>query len=459
MKSFTFSTARGNTYVYNDKNGFIFPAGQVRDYHACPAPEKKPEALPGQVQDYLLTKGYYQLILETTQRCNLRCRYCYYGDYYKSTRNHSSDSMKFSTARKVLDDYMTHYRTIRNKNPFRKANISFQGGEPLINYGLLKETVNYCSQIYGDCEVNYTVTTNGVLLYDDILDYLTDHNFGIIVSLDGDKPGHDRNRIREDGSGSFDQAFQAIERLRKRHPGYHRLGISVRLDYLSDLDALDAFVTENKLFVTDLSMVSPGETDYYRQFSPEDKLRFYRQLSRLREQYFQAAKEGSVLLHRCSLLLPLFSSGYEMFACHPVMQEMRPSFFPYTGSCIPGEKIFASVDGTYHMCEKISSHFPIGDAEHGLDYRKIAGYINQFNSFAGRCSDCRITRFCSLCMAQAADHTALSLPSAYCRDKKACVKDTLTLYTECLEESPCAFDRFTREYLEERSRITGSLPY
>ena len=72
MKSFTFSTARGNTYVYNDKNGFIFPAGQVRDYHVCPASEKKPEALPGQVQDYLSTKGYYQLILETTQRCNLR---------------------------------------------------------------------------------------------------------------------------------------------------------------------------------------------------------------------------------------------------------------------------------------------------------------------------------------------------------------------------------------------------
>jgi uncharacterized protein len=457
VKSFTFSTPSGNTYVYNDNNGFIFPAGATEDYHKTCTAVKNPKASPQQVREYLQTHGSHQLLLETTQRCNLRCKYCYYGEHYKKSRSHGGDSMRFSVARKAIDDYMTNYRQSRSHNPFRKANISFQGGEPLINYGLIKEAVHYCSQMYSDCITNFTITTNGVLLYEDILDFLTSHNFGIIISLDGDKPNHDRSRIREDGSGSFDQAFDAVQRLRKHHPGYSRLGISVRLDYRTDLKALEQFIAEQELFVSDLSMVSPADTDYYEQFSQEDKLRFSQQLSLLQKEYFEAAKSSTLSLPRCSLLLPLFSSGYEMFACHPVMQDKRPEFFPYTGSCIPGEKIFVDVKGTYHMCEKINPLYPIGTVENGLDYTKIAEYINQLNQFASQCSDCRITRFCSLCMAQAAGQTGLCLPDTYCRDKKACVKETLKLYTGCLEEASCSFGAFTQSYLEARSRITGCL--
>ena len=124
-----------------------------------------------------------QLILQVTQNCNLRCKYCVYSGSYVN-RTHSNKRMSFETAKKAVDFYYRHNRNKKN------AIIGFYGGEPLLEMDLIKRVVEYSKKLFEGKFIVFNITTNATLLTEDIIHFFNDNNIGLTISLDGPKSVH-----------------------------------------------------------------------------------------------------------------------------------------------------------------------------------------------------------------------------------------------------------------------------
>lgn len=107
------------------------------------------------IRSYFKMNGFTELILKTTDECNLRCKYCVYSDYYPYTSKYSKNRMPLSIAIKAVDYYLDlvlqQGNFITGKRPF----IASYGGEPLLNFKLIQGTIDHIKQKHPDIEVNY----------------------------------------------------------------------------------------------------------------------------------------------------------------------------------------------------------------------------------------------------------------------------------------------------------------
>ncbi|MCZ8521076.1 MULTISPECIES: PapB family radical SAM/SPASM ranthipeptide maturase [Paenibacillus] len=148
------------------------------------------------------------LILFMVQECNLRCTYCYAGDgEYNDKGRMSIDVAKGAV------DYL-----IRTSGERKDLYLIFFGGEPLLNYNLVKETVLYAEQqgqIHNK-RFSFSMTSNGTLITSEIEQFIIEHKIGVQISIDGDKETHDHNRFYKGRVGSYDKIIEKTEGLRKK---------------------------------------------------------------------------------------------------------------------------------------------------------------------------------------------------------------------------------------------------
>jgi uncharacterized protein len=100
------------------------------------------------LKEYILKRGLSQLTLEVTEDCNFRCKYCIYSDFYECHHGYTNKHMDFNTAIKAIDYYFLLLKDGKRFNPLRKASIGFYGGEPLLNFWLIKACVEYIEEKY-----------------------------------------------------------------------------------------------------------------------------------------------------------------------------------------------------------------------------------------------------------------------------------------------------------------------
>lgn len=459
MKGIAFASSQGNNYFYDDDTGIIFPCDKEGNLIAPYAgrlaisplgdrrpPPSGPDAASVRQHHLDQAYGFRHLILEVTGQCNLRCKYCIYSDHYPFNRTFNNSKMDFDTARAAVDLFMENHSLVNQRNPSSRPIIGFYGGEPLIAFDVIRETVEYFHKKYAErFDALFTLTTNGLLLSDAVGDFLTKYDFSIIVSLDGNKENHDRNRLRVNGRGSFDAVFANLQRFRRNHPGYKQLAISTCYDYKTDMDALMRFFDAEKLFVVNISQINPNSTTYYAQFTEDDKRCSADRYAAFQEMYLEAAKNGTI--EKGSFLFSYIGVSFANFAFHPVMGERRPSFLPYTATCVPGEKLYVTSDSKIHMCERINDKFPIGTLTTGLDYSRIAEIIHEYNAkTCTHCAHCPVTRFCSRCFATTATDTSFELAEGFCAQTLASIKESLVSYVDIVEFRPDLLDDITVEY-------------
>lgn len=188
---------------------------------------------------HLLAEHYMgNLILQVTQQCNLRCKYCAYsGNYYN--RSHTSNRMDFETAKKAIDFYLK-----RSEKADQLA-LSFYGGEPLLEFELIKKCVSYILQRKGDKKILFTMTTNGTLMTEDVIEFLVKYEFNLMISLDGDKKSHDINRRFKTGKGSFDIILENLSRLKAYNEEYYsKVLFNCVISSSSDLENIYRFYSE-----------------------------------------------------------------------------------------------------------------------------------------------------------------------------------------------------------------------
>ena len=153
------------------------------------------------------------MCLNIAHDCNLRCSYCFaaQGDF-----GHGRKLMPFEVGKAAIDFLIEHSANRHN------LELDFFGGEPLMNFEVVKQVVAYARSIEKEHHKNFrfTITTNGLLLTDDKIDYINREMSNVVLSIDGRKEINDSLRFRVDGSGSYDAIVPKYQRLvEKRRNG------------------------------------------------------------------------------------------------------------------------------------------------------------------------------------------------------------------------------------------------
>lgn len=175
------------------------------------------------------------MCLHIAHDCNLRCKYC-----FASTGDYCGGRMLMSkeVAHKSLDFLMEHSKNRKH------LEVDLFGGEPLMNFEVVKETVAYGRELEKrfNKQINFTITTNCVALNDEIIDFINEEMFNVVISLDGRKDIHDALRPTPNGKGSFDIIAPKAQKLvagRGDKEYYARGTFTNRnLDFTEDVKAL-----------------------------------------------------------------------------------------------------------------------------------------------------------------------------------------------------------------------------
>lgn len=171
---------------------------------------------------YSNIRNLSQVTFEVTDACNLQCKYCGYGELYDGYDTRKSKMLSLEQAYPLLEYLYAHWQ--QSDSYRKKTYISFYGGEPLLNMDFIRGIVGWImNHQIPQCDFVFTMTTNGMLL-DRYIDYLVEHEFKILVSLDGNK---ENNGYRVDFSGrpSFDRVFANVKFVQQYYPDFFRKNV------------------------------------------------------------------------------------------------------------------------------------------------------------------------------------------------------------------------------------------
>ena len=146
------------------------------------------------------------LCLHVAHSCNLACSYCFAGQ----GKYHGKDAlMSFETGKRAFDFL------IENSGTRRNLEVDFFGGEPLLNWDVVKKLVEYARSIEKEKNKNFrfTLTTNGVLIDDEVIEFANKEMSNVVLSLDGRKDVHDKFRVDYAGKGSYDKILPKFKKL------------------------------------------------------------------------------------------------------------------------------------------------------------------------------------------------------------------------------------------------------
>jgi len=159
-----------------------------------------------QFADMMKDAPVKSLCLNIAHDCNLRCEYCFAakGDFGRGRM-----LMPFEVGKKAIDFLIEKSENRHN------LEVDFFGGEPLMNFEVVKQVVEYARSIEKEYNKNFrfTITTNGILLTDDKIDYINREMSNCVLSIDGRKSVNDLLRVRADGTGSYDSIINKFQKL------------------------------------------------------------------------------------------------------------------------------------------------------------------------------------------------------------------------------------------------------
>lgn len=175
------------------------------------------------------------MCLNIAHDCNLRCKYC-----FASTGDFGGGRMlmPFEVGKSAIDFL------IRNSANRRNLEVDFFGGEPLMNFDVVRRLVEYAraEEKKHNKNFRFTITTNGLLLDDDKIDFINHEMSNVVLSIDGRREVNDRMRVRADGTGCYDAILPKFKKLceKRGYENYYVRGTFTRenLDFMQDVLAL-----------------------------------------------------------------------------------------------------------------------------------------------------------------------------------------------------------------------------
>lgn len=347
-----------------------------------------------------LNRKLSKITLQLTQNCNLRCRYCVYSETHNDgQRTHSNKHMTWETAKKAIDFLRKH--SIDSHN----INIGLYGGEPLLEYPLLKRIVEYSERVFSGKKLTFAMTSNATLLTDEIIHYLAEHKVSLMVSLDGPKEINDKNRVFKNGDGSYDSVIENIKRIYSLEPQYaDTLSISMVMDPQNDFDCINSITLDfNDLFwpsihssVVDQSFDGKSKPtsspNFIAAYTYQSFLSYLSYLKRIPEKITSPITYYSVVSS--------LNIDYDLSNPMPLNVVDVPG-----GPCIPCHlRMLIDVNGQFFPCERVSETSPVmncGNLETGFNIEQVKYLLNVAQITESQCKNCWAFRHCSMCAKQA----------------------------------------------------------
>lgn len=402
------------------------------------------------IREKINKEGIQKLLLESTQQCNLRCKYCSYSGIYPLNRVHNSSHMSFSLMKKSIDFYFS-------RASGKKRHISFYGGEPLLKFDLIKNAVDYLNYLKSKnnkIEISVRIATNGTLIHENLIDFFIKNKIFLQVSLDGPKRYHDMFRIYKNGMGSYNRIMKNLKRIYIRDPSYYARYIGfncVATPFTNLMEEVDFFdnnyLTKNN--IQTLNFVDKKNTTFFNKC--EYEISYQKEESKFLHQKFMSdliENENK----KYSLLGKLQEKTFIEIQKRYIL-DTATEFVPMKGPCFPGtRRLFISTDGMFHMCERINPNFPIGDIEHGFNIKKIRAILNEFGELINEkdCLECWAMHFCNFCFASVAISGYMKIVNKeeYCNNIKKNTIKKLKEYSYLLEENPNLVARWDQVTIE-----------
>lgn len=365
--------------------------------------EIKHPSIPN-VQPFLNRK-LIRLVLQVTQNCNFRCKYCVYSNDNINQRSHSNKKMSLDRAKEAIDFLKL------NSIDSERLIIGFYGGEPLLEFNLIRSIVEYIEDTLSGKEVIITLTTNGSLLDDDVVRYFIKHDIFPMISLDGSQEINDKNRVYSNGNGTFNDVMKNIQHIADIYPEYfENLQISMVIDPSCDFDQINLLVKDYPMLKKIHIQTSLVDETYLNEkwiintASYMEKENYHRFLSHL--YYFKRLSEDDVSF------ITRDASNYlrdKIIRFSP--KNGLPEVAAPSGPCIPGQlRLLVNTEGEFYPCEKISetSSAQIGSLDSGFNLEKVIELMNVAQLTSNDCINCWAFNMCGLCAKLSMDVHGLS---------------------------------------------------
>ncbi len=392
------------------------------------------------------------LILLVTEDCNFRCRYCVYSGRYTGRHTCSRRKMKWSIAKKGIDCYMQQNGSAKIRS------IGFYGGEPLLNLPLIKKCAGYVRKKDGGKDIIFSITVNGSLLTGEAADFLASEDFNIVVSVDGPREIHDRNRRYKNGMPTWQRVISNVRAFLDKYPQYKtndKLSFNMVMSPPLDIDILDKFLVSCDLFGRNTGVKAAFVDQVGNKINPVGKITGFDSLYERFTANLAAGRINSDVLapiYRLQRELNeqdwlFFHKRFQLYQCHIHNHTILPERFCSLSTCIPGvQRAYLSIDGGYWPCERVSEseYMKIGDVENGLDISKIRRLLSDWVDFTkDQCRYCWCLHTCKLgCWSNISDGerpTGL-LKKTACEWHRRLAHKMLVDYCTVLEKNPHALD-------------------
>ena len=333
------------------------------------------------------------LCLHVAHTCNLNCAYCFasQGKYHGERA-----VMSFAVGKQALDFLIANSGTRRN------LEVDFFGGEPLMNFQVVKDLVAYARSIEKEHNKNFrfTLTTNGLLIDDDVIDFANREMSNVVLSLDGRKEIHDRYRVDYAGNGSWERIVPKFQRLVAARGGknYYMRGTFTHAnpDFLKDIQQM------LDLGFTELSMepvvCAPGDPS---ALTEEDFPVVCAQYEQLAELMLRRDKEG------------------RPFTFYHYMLDLSggPCIYKRISGCGSGTEYMAVTPwGDLYPCHQFvgDEKFKLGNIWDGVTNTERRAEFAACNVYAHpECRDCWARLYCSGGCAANAYHATGAITGIY----------------------------------------------
>ena len=333
------------------------------------------------------------LCLHVAHTCNLNCSYCFaaQGKYHGERA-----LMSFETGKRALDFLVEHSGTRKN------LEVDFFGGEPLMNFEVVKQLVAYARSIERQAGKNFrfTLTTNGVLLNDEVTEFANRECHNVVLSLDGRKEVHDRLRKTVNGQGSYDLIVPKFQDFvqKRGNRGYYVRGTYTKynLDFTNDIFHMA------DLGFTELSMepvVSAPDDPY--ALSEVDLPTLYKQYELLAEEMLRRRRAG------------------KPFTFYHYMIDLSggPCIYKRISGCGSGTEYLAVTPwGDLYPCHQFvgDEKYRLGDIWSGVTNTEVQQEFKLCNAYARKeCRDCWAKLYCSGGCAANAYHATGAVTGVY----------------------------------------------
>jgi len=343
---------------------------------------------PEENSDIDIKRRITDVTLNIVNTCNLRCRYCWNqaGAYGGSSKNNKK--MQKEIAFNAID------LLLKESNGAQDLVVDFYGGEPLLNFDLIKEVIDYCRKIEskGKIDFHFLLATNGTLLTKEKGEYLIGNGVDVAVSLDGSRKIQDRQRPFSDGKGSYDAVLNNINSIR---PEYRKRIVGRATFTPYSTNAIETFNFLRSLGFDRIEVCESEKAGY----GLEEKSQFFfsgaEGIRQLKSIYYDLALfyTKEILNGNLTYANTYFNRFFKQLSRLYNIQSI-------VGTCSAGFTLMAvDMDGTIYPCTAFVEmpKFGIGTVQEGIDDDRLKNFLDNKISSSENCSKCWAKRICRGC--------------------------------------------------------------